>query len=62
MSCAPQNYPEKNKATAPNVVHDSETVTNDVKIIDTIYENTIPQYLEDPNFAESKILNEIEIL
>ena len=62
MSCAPQNYPEKNKVLIPNVVNDSETVTNDVKSIDTIYKNTIPQYLEEPNFAKSKILNEIEIL
>ena len=46
----------------PNVVDDSETVTNDVKSIDTIYKNTIPQYFAEPNFAESKILNEIEIL
>ena len=46
----------------PNVVNDSETVTNDGNSIDTIYKNTIPQYLENLNFAESKILNEIEIL
>ena len=46
----------------PNVVNDSETVANVGKSIDTIYKNTIPQYLEELNFAESKILNEIEIL
>ena len=46
----------------PNIIKDSETITNDGNSIYTIYENTIPQYLEDPNFAESKILNEIEIL
>ena len=62
MSCAPQNYPEKNKVIVPNVVNDTETVTNDSNSIDTIYKNTIPQYLENLNFAESKILNEIEIL
>ena len=57
MSCAPQNYPEKNKAVIPNVVNDSETVNNDGNSIDTIYKNTIPQYVENLNFAESKILN-----
>ena len=62
ISCTPQNYPEKNKVLIPNVVNDSETVTNDGNSIDTIYKNTIPQYVESINFAESKILNEIEIL
>ena len=38
---------------------------NSVSIIiltDNIYEDTIPQYIENLNFAESKILNEIEII
>ena len=61
-SCTPENYPEKNKLIVPNIVKDSETITNDSNSIDTIYKNTIPQYLEKLNFAESKILNEIEIL
>ena len=63
----------------PNIVNDSETITNDGnnidavyknKIpqyndgnnIDTVYKNKIPQYIENFNFAEIKILNEIEIL
>ena len=44
------------------MVNDSETVTNDGNSIDTIYKNSIPQYTENLNFAETKILNEIEIL
>jgi len=62
MSCTPQNYPEKNKVPIPNVVNDSETTTNDGNSIDTLEKNTISQYVENLNFAESKILNEIEIL
>ena len=62
ISCAPQNYPEKNKVPVPNVVNDSETVTIADNSIDTLYKNTIPQYVENLNFAKSTILNEIEIL
>ena len=61
-SCAPQNYAEKNKEVVPNVVNDSKTIINDGNSIDTIYKNTIPQYAENINYAESRILNEIEIL
>jgi hypothetical protein len=62
MSCAPQNYPEKNKAPVPNVVNNNETATHDVNSINTIYKKTNPQYIENLNFAENKILNAIEIL
>jgi len=62
MSCTPQNNPEKKKVLVPNVVNDSEIVTNGSNSIDTIYKNTIPQYVENLNFPEIKILNEIEIL
>jgi len=62
MSCTPQNYPKKNMAPIPNAVDDIETVINNDNDIDTIYNDTIPQYTENFNFAESKILNEIEIL
>ena len=62
MSCTPQNYPEKNKAPVSNVVNDSETVINNGNSVDTIYKNTTPQYVENLNFAKSKILSEIEIL
>jgi len=44
MSCAPPNYPEKNKVVIPNVVNDSETVTNDGNSIETSNKNTNPQY------------------
>jgi len=46
MSCAPQNYPEKNKAPVPNVVNNNETATHDVNSINTIYKKTNPQYIE----------------
>ena len=62
ISCAPQNYPKKNKVIVPNIVNDDEIETNDGNSIDTIYKNTIPQYLESLNFAERKILNEVELL
>jgi tRNA 2-selenouridine synthase SelU len=62
MSCAPQNYPEENKAPVPNVVNNNETATHDVNSINTIYKKTNPQYIENLNFAENKILNAIEIL
>ena len=62
MSCTPQNYPEKNKAPVSNVVNDSETVINNGNSVDTIYKNTTPLYVENLNFAKSKILSEIEIL
>ena len=62
MSCTPQNYPEENKVLVPTVVRDSEKVTNEDNSIDTIYKKIIPQYGENLNFGESKILNEIEIL
>jgi hypothetical protein len=62
ISCTPQNYPEKNKVFAPTIVKDSKTITNDDNSIDTIYKNTIPKYVENLNFAENKILNEIEVL
>ena len=55
MSCTPENYPEKNTLIVPNVVKDSETITNDSNNIDTVYKNTIPQYVENLNFSESKI-------
>jgi len=61
-SCTPQNYPEKSKAVITNVTNDSNTATNDSGGIDVIYNKTIPQYVESTNFAESKILNQIEIL
>jgi len=46
----------------PNVVNNSETIINDSNSIDTIYKNTVSQYVENLSFAEIKILNDIEIL
>ncbi len=43
-------------------VNDSETVINDDSSINTINQNKIPQYIDNLNFTERKILNEIEIL